>query len=97
MYKTKKGVCVTALNGVSVKFPQKGLVFLLGKSGSGKSMLLNLLGGLDKYYEGEIIIKAKLLLRVCLLRLLNRDILIPTEILMWDLFSGSIIFWKNFQ
>lgn len=57
VYKTKKGVCVTALNGVSVKFPQKGLVFLLGKSGSGKSTLLNLLGGLDKYDEGEVIIK----------------------------------------
>ena len=33
------------------------MVFLLGKSGSGKSTLLNLLGGLDKYDEGEIIIK----------------------------------------
>ena len=49
VYKTKKGVSVTALNDVSIKFPEKGLVFLLGKSGSGKSTLLNLLGGLDKY------------------------------------------------
>lgn len=57
VYKTKKGVSVTALNDVSIKFPEKGLVFLLGKSGSGKSTLLNLLGGLDKYDEGEIIIK----------------------------------------
>lgn len=57
VYKTKKGVSVNALNGVSIKFPEKGLVFLLGKSGSGKSTLLNLLGGLDKYDEGEIIIK----------------------------------------
>ena len=48
---------VTALYDVSIKFPEKGLVFLLGKSGSGKSTLLNLLGGLDKYDEGEIIIK----------------------------------------
>lgn len=57
VYRTKKGVSVNALNGVSVKFPEKGLVFLLGKSGSGKSTLLNLLGGLDRYDEGEIIIK----------------------------------------
>ena len=41
VYKTKKGVSVTALNDVSIKFPEKGLVFLLGKSGSGKSTLLN--------------------------------------------------------
>ena len=58
VYKTKKGVSVNALNGVSIKFPEKGLVFLLGKSGSGKSTLLNLLGGLDKNDEGEIIMEA---------------------------------------
>lgn len=57
IYKPKKGVPVTALNKVSLKFPDKGMVFLLGKSGSGKSTLLNLLGGLDKYDGGEIIIK----------------------------------------
>ena len=57
IYKPKKGVPVTALNKVSLKFPDKGMVFLLGKSGSGKSTLLNLLGGLDNYNSGEIIIK----------------------------------------
>ena len=57
VYKTKKGVAVEALKGVSIKFAEKGMVFLLGKSGSGKSTLLNLLGGLDKYDNGEIIIK----------------------------------------
>lgn len=57
VYKPKKGVAVTALNKISLKFPEKGMVFLLGKSGSGKSTLLNLLGGLDKYDSGEIIIK----------------------------------------
>lgn len=57
VYKPKKGVPVTALNKISLKFPEKGMVFLLGKSGSGKSTLLNLLGGLDKYDSGEIIIK----------------------------------------
>ena len=57
IYKPKKGVPVKALDGISLRFPEKGMVFLLGKSGSGKSTLLNLLGGLDKYDSGEIIIK----------------------------------------
>ncbi len=59
VYTPKKGVPVTALDGVSLKFPERGMVFLLGKSGSGKSTLLNLLGGLDKYDGGEIIIKGE--------------------------------------
>ena len=57
IYKPKRGVPVTALDDVSIKFPDSGMVFLLGKSGSGKSTLLNLLGGLDRYDSGEIIIK----------------------------------------
>ena len=57
IYKPKKGVPVTALDKVSLKFPDIGMVFLLGKSGSGKSTLLNVLGGLDNYDGGEIIIK----------------------------------------
>ena len=57
VYRPKKGLPVTALNRVSLKFPDKGMVFLLGKSGSGKSTLLNVLGGLDSYENGSIIIK----------------------------------------
>ncbi len=57
IYKPKKGVPVTALDKISLRFPDKGMIFLLGKSGSGKSTLLNLLGGLDRYDSGEIIIK----------------------------------------
>ena len=59
VYKPKKGKEVRALNGVSIKFPEKGLVFILGKSGCGKSTLLNMLGGLDRVDSGEIIIKGK--------------------------------------
>lgn len=58
-YKPKKGKAVEALKGINLKFEEKGLVFILGKSGSGKSTLLNMLGGLDKFDEGEIIIKGK--------------------------------------
>ena len=59
VYKPKKGKPVKALNGVSIKFPEKGLVFILGKSGCGKSTLLNMMGGLDRVDSGEIIIKGK--------------------------------------
>ena len=43
-----------ALNNVSFSLPSKGLVFVVGKSGSGKSTMLNLLGGLDSLTSGEI-------------------------------------------
>ena len=58
-YRPKKGGEVKALDDVSLKFPEKGLVFILGKSGSGKSTLLNVMGGLDTADSGEIIIKGK--------------------------------------
>ena len=59
IYSGKGGVTVKALDDVSVVFPEKGMVFLLGKSGSGKSTLLNVAGGLDKPDGGEVIVKGK--------------------------------------
>ena len=53
-YRPKKGGEVKALDDVSLKFPENGLVFILGKSGSGKSTLLNVMGGLDTADSGEI-------------------------------------------
>ena len=58
-YKTKGGVITKALDDVSVDFPEKGLVFLLGKSGSGKSTLLNMIGGLDRPDSGEVVVKGR--------------------------------------
>lgn len=52
----QKGVSVTALNNINIKFADTGLVFLLGKSGSGKSSLLNIIGNLDKQTSGEILL-----------------------------------------
>jgi len=59
VYNPKNGVPVRAVDGVNLKIADTGMVFLLGKSGSGKSTMLNLLGGLDQYDSGEIIIKGK--------------------------------------
>ena len=59
VYSGKGGVSVRALDDVSVVFPEKGMVFLLGKSGSGKSTLLNVAGGLDKPDGGEVIVKGR--------------------------------------
>ncbi len=59
VYKSKNGADVNALDGVSLRFPETGMVFLLGKSGSGKSTLLNVCGGLDSPTEGEIIVKGR--------------------------------------
>ncbi|MBQ7340349.1 MAG: ATP-binding cassette domain-containing protein [Clostridia bacterium] len=58
VYTTKIGD-VNALDDVSLTFPEKGLVFITGKSGSGKTTMLNVVGGLDGFDEGEIIIDGK--------------------------------------
>lgn len=58
IYTTKAGE-VHALNGVSITFPSTGLVFITGKSGCGKTTLLNVIGGLDGIDDGEIYIQDK--------------------------------------
>lgn len=58
-YKVKHGETVKALDGVNLKFDENGINFVVGESGSGKSTLLHLLGGLDKYDGGEIIVDGK--------------------------------------
>ena len=59
IYKTKGGADTKALDNLTVDFPEKGMIFLLGKSGSGKSTLLNVAGGLDYPTSGEIILKGR--------------------------------------
>ena len=58
-YRAKGCAAVPALRGVSFDLPEKGMVFILGKSGCGKSTLLNVLGGLDNFDGGDVIIDGK--------------------------------------
>ena len=48
-----------ALDDVSVAFREKEFVAILGPSGSGKTTCLNIIGGLDRYDSGDLIIKGK--------------------------------------
>lgn len=45
-----------ALNDVSIKFRECEFVSILGQSGSGKTTMLNIIGGLDNYTSGDLII-----------------------------------------
>jgi putative ABC transport system permease protein len=47
---------VVALDNISLDFADTGLTSILGASGCGKTTLLNIIGGLDKYNFGELII-----------------------------------------
>ena len=50
---------VRALRGISVSFRRNEFVAVLGPSGCGKTTLLNIIGGLDRYSDGDLIIKDK--------------------------------------
>ena len=47
---------VHALRGVTVNFRKNEFVAILGQSGCGKTTMLNIIGGLDRYTEGDLII-----------------------------------------
>lgn len=49
-----------ALDDVSVAFRKKEFVAILGTSGSGKTTCLNIIGGLDRYDLGDLVIKGKM-------------------------------------
>lgn len=50
---------VKALKGVSVNFRRNEFVSILGQSGCGKTTLLNIIGGLDQYTSGDLVINGK--------------------------------------
>jgi len=50
---------VSALKGVNISFRQKEFVSILGPSGCGKTTLLNIIGGLDHYTSGDLMIRGR--------------------------------------
>ena len=50
---------VHALKGVDVEFRKNEFVAILGQSGCGKTTLLNIIGGLDRYTSGDLIINGR--------------------------------------
>lgn len=50
---------VEALKGVSVNFRRNEFVSILGPSGCGKTTMLNIIGGLDRYSSGDLVIEGK--------------------------------------
>ena len=50
---------VHALKGVSIAFRESELVSVLGQSGCGKTTLLNIIGGLDQYTSGDLMINGQ--------------------------------------
>lgn len=50
---------VDALKGITLSFRTSEFVSILGPSGCGKTTMLNIIGGLDKYTSGDLIINGK--------------------------------------
>ena len=50
---------VHALKGISLQFRENEFVSILGPSGCGKTTMLNIIGGLDKYTDGDLIINGR--------------------------------------
>ena len=53
------GEDVQALKGISLQFRDSEFVAILGQSGCGKTTMLNIIGGLDQYTSGDLIINGK--------------------------------------
>lgn len=53
------GQTISALKGVTLDFRRNEFVSILGASGCGKTTLMNIIGGLDKYTGGDIVINGK--------------------------------------
>ena len=58
-YQMKDQEPVHALKGITVNFRRNEFVAVLGPSGCGKTTLLNIVGGLDRYTSGDLIIEGK--------------------------------------
>lgn len=68
-YKNRRRT-VHAVDGISLRLPEKGLVFFLGESGSGKTTLLNLISLQEKPSSGKILLGGK---DICRCRKKDKD------------------------
>ena len=57
-YAAGSGV-VHALKGIDLQFRENEFVSILGPSGCGKTTMLNIIGGLDQYTQGDLVIDGK--------------------------------------
>lgn len=53
------GTKMPALKGINLRFRDSEFVSILGQSGCGKTTMLNIVGGLDQYTSGDLIINGK--------------------------------------
>ena len=50
---------IHVINDVTLDLPERGMVAIFGKSGCGKTTLLNVIGGLDRFAEGSLTIEGQ--------------------------------------
>ncbi len=50
---------IHVLNDVTLELPERGMVAIFGKSGCGKTTLLNVIGGLDRYASGSLTVEGR--------------------------------------
>ena len=58
-YKVNEKQTFQALKDINVSFEKGELVSIIGESGSGKSTMMNLIGGLDSKFDGELLVAGK--------------------------------------
>lgn len=60
-YAVDKGVEQTVLKGIHLSFEAGEFVSILGESGCGKSTLMNIIGGMDSQYDGQVLVNGQTL------------------------------------
>lgn len=58
-YKISDNQSFQALKNINVAFDKGELVSIIGESGSGKSTIMNLIGGLDSHFDGELLVEGQ--------------------------------------
>ena len=59
IYNKGQANALHVLHDLSLELPDKGMVAVFGRSGCGKTTLLNICGGLDRFDSGEVLINGE--------------------------------------